>query len=175
MKLSAFGHLTAGRNRRAVFLVAAIFSLDAQSRYAKQSTQLGDIECRLRDLPNVLFATASVYPGESLFVYPYQPIWYSLTGGVNPTSYDFLQPGMMTLADESRVLHELEANPPDWVIWHNLSPRVVFSIWPHSDPATLHFNRIESYIRSHYAQLKPPDPSHKYAIAIFNRIGSQRN
>ena len=133
-------------------------------------TELGSVRCTARDQPNVEFATATIQPQESLFVYPYQPIWYSLTGGINPTSYDFLQPGMMTLEDEMKVLAQLEAHPPQWIIWHNLPPRTVLAFWPTSNRETLHFARIESFIRTHYAQVRPPDPTVHYAIAIFGRL-----
>ena len=134
-------------------------------------TQLGTVQCRGRDGRNVQFATSIVNPGDTLFVYPYQPIWYSLTGGVNPTRFDFLQPGMMTLENETEELKELEAKPPQWVIWHNLPARTVLAIWPHSDPATLRFQHIEHFIRTRYSQVQPADRSFRYAIAIFHRIG----
>lgn len=132
-------------------------------------TQLGEVLCNPSDRPSIEFAIAAVQPGESLFVFPYQPIWYSLTGGVNPTYYDFLQPGMMTAEDEARCLRELEARPPDWVIWHNLPAKTVLAIWPHSNPATLRFTRIEQFIRTHYRQVRPPDPHARYSIAVFGR------
>ena len=77
----------------------------------------------------------------------------------------------MTLDDETQVLQQLTASPPDWVIWHNLLPRTVLAIWPHSDPATLHFQRIEHFIRTRYSQVQPPERGYRYAIAIFHRIG----
>ena len=103
-------------------------------------------------------------------MYPYQPIWYALTGAQNPIRFDFLQPGMMTRDDETEALEQLTAHPPRWVIWHNLPPRTVLAIWPSSDPATLHFQRIEQWIRTQYSQVKPPDPGFRYSIAIFERI-----
>ena len=151
-------------------LVAVVMAVGKPSPATVVKTELGSVLCTARDQPNIEFATATVQPQESLFVYPYQPIWYSVTGGVNPTSYDFLQPGMMTLADEGKVLAQLEAHPPQWVIWHNLSPRTVLAFWPNSNRETLHFARIEFYIRTHYAQVRPPDPGVHYAIAIFGRL-----
>lgn len=134
------------------------------------STQLGEVACTYRDQPNVDFATSVIQPGTSLFVYPYQPIWYSLTGGVNPTRFNFLQPGMMTLKDEGTALRELMAHPPQWVIWHKLTPQMVLTIWPNSDRSTLQFKRIENWIRANYTQVAPPNPHYRYAIAIFHKI-----
>jgi hypothetical protein len=79
---------------------------------------------------------------------------------------------MMTLEDESQALEQLTAHPPQWLIWHNLPPRTVLAFWPHSNPATLHFSRLEQFIRSRYSQVRPPDPTFRYAIAIFRRVES---
>ncbi len=133
------------------------------------STQLGELHCTYRDQPNVDFATSVIQPGDSLFVYPYQPIWYSLTGGVNPTRFNFLQPGMMTAGDETAVLQQLTVHPPRWVIWHKLSPQMVLAIWPNSDRSTLQFKTIEQFIRKRYSQVPPPAHRYHYAIALFER------
>ena len=93
--------------------------------------------------------------------------------GDQPTRLDFLQPGMMTADDEIERLRELKANPPEWVIWHNLPPRTVLAIWPHSDLANLRFAHIEQFIKSNYSQAQPPDRSVRYGIAVFHRIGGQ--
>ena len=150
--------------------VVIFFTVAARRPAVPVSTQLGEVLCRPQDQRSIEFATAAVQPGESLFVFPYQPIWYSLTGGRNPTYYDFLQPGMMTAEDESRALRELNANPPQWVIWHNLPAKAILAIWPNSNPSTLKFPRIEAFIRKNYRQVRLPDPNAHYSIAIFGRL-----
>ena len=148
------------------------YSLHRHGEKARRSSQpqLGEVLCRPQDQRSIEFATAAVQPGESLFVFPYQPIWYSLTGGRNPTYYDFLQPGMMTAEDESKTLRELEANSPQWVIWHNLPVKAIFAIWPNSNPSTFKFPRIENFIRTNYRQVRPPDPTARYSVAVFGRV-----
>ncbi len=86
----------------AICAAVIFFTVTARRPTVPVSTQLGEVLCRPQDQRSVEFATAAVQPGESLFVFPYQPIWYSLTRARNPTYYDFLQPGMMTAEDESR-------------------------------------------------------------------------
>ena len=154
----------------AICAAVIFFTVTARRPTVPVSTQLGEVLCRPQDERSVEFATAAVQPGESLFVFPYQPIWYSLTGGRNPTYYDFLQPGMMTAEDESKALRELKANPPQWVIWHNLPVKAILAIWPNSNPGTFKFLRIEEFIRTNYRQVRPPDPTARYSVAVFGRV-----
>ena len=154
----------------AICSTVIFFTLTARRPTVPVSTQLGEVFCRPQDQRSIEFATAAVQPGESLFVFPYQPIWYSLTGARNPTYYDFLQPGMMTAEDESETLRELEANPPQRVIWHNLPVKAIVAIWPNSNPSTFKFRRIEAFVRTNYRQVQAPDPATRYSIAIFGRV-----
>jgi hypothetical protein len=91
-----------------------------------------------------------IQPGESLFVFPYLPIVYFLTGGRNPTRYSYLQPGMMTKEDEEIALAELLANPPRWVLYSDVPKEAYLRIWPNSDPTRLRMPSIEEFIRSRY-------------------------
>ncbi len=159
----------------AISAVACLIVLDALTHLpptVSVTTQLGEVACQYRAEPNVEFAASVIQPGDNLFVYPYQPIWYALTGGVNSTRFNFLQPGMMTPEDENTALRELTAHPPQWVIWHKLTPQMVLTIWPNSDRSTLQFGKIEHWIRANYNQIAPPNPRYHYAIAIFRKNGS---
>ena len=150
-------------------LTIAIFGMAQLPRLVPVNTELGSAKCRPYDQPNIDFAMRTIQPGEKAFVYPYEPIWYSITGGVNPTHFNFLQPGMMTLEDESAALKQLGDDPPQWILWHSLPQKMVLAIWPHSDPATLRFKRIERFILTHYSRVRPPVPQFHYSIAIFGR------
>ena len=163
LRLGAAGLLAAS-------LVTVVTLCAGKPADALVKTELGTVSCSPHHQPKLHIPTAPIKPGETLFVYPYQPIWYSLTGAINPTGYDFLQPGMMTLEDESKVLGQLEKQPPQWILWHTLPPRTVLAFWPNSDRATLRFARIEKFIRTHYARVAPPNPTVLYAIAIFGGL-----
>src|SRR5262249_42743926 len=52
----------------------------------------------------------SLTQGEKMFVYPYEPLYYYLTGTFSPTRYDFLQPGMHTPEQFQESLRALEAD-----------------------------------------------------------------
>jgi hypothetical protein len=93
---------------------------------------------------------AHVSPGDSLFAFPYEPVYYFLTAGQNPTRYLWLQPGMMSSSDESTALTKLRARPPQWIIYRDLAPADYLRIWPGSDPAHLRMKSIEDWIRANY-------------------------
>ena len=92
----------------------------------------------------------SVRPGDTLFVYPYEPVVYFVTAARNVTRYSFLQPGMMTSADEQSALSDLRESPPDWVYYSDVPAKAYLRIWPNSDPSRLRFENIERWIREEY-------------------------
>ena len=91
-----------------------------------------------------------VHPGVSLFVFPYFATIYFLTHGVNPTHFSYLQPGLMTDDDEATALKELQARPPEWVLYEDVSPEMYLKHWPSSDPSRLRMNSIEQFFKVNY-------------------------
>ena len=79
--------------------------------------------CRMSRLPMFERLIQTVRPGDSLFVYPYMPMQYVVTQARNPTRYSYLMPGMMTRIQETEALGELEARPPEWLLYMQLSPQ----------------------------------------------------
>lgn len=94
-----------------------------------------------------------VRPGDSMFVFPYEPVSLFLSGGRNPTHYSFLQPGMMTASDEQAAVADLRAHPPRWVYYSDVPPEAYLRIWPTSDPARLRMPEIEGFIRAQYREV----------------------
>ncbi len=95
---------------------------------------------------------ARVKPADTLFVFPYRPLLYFVTGAQNPTRYSFLQPGMFSDKEESEALSELQAHPPRLVIYAYISPERYMRIWPASDPRRLRMPGIEDFLRDNYRQ-----------------------
>lgn len=112
--------------------------------------QVGDLE--------KLFAT--VHPGASLFVYPYLPIAYFLTQARNPTRYAYLNPGMMTHADEAAVLAQLQADPPEWLLYLRLSREEFLRVFPHGETLDWRYQTLEDWLNRNYS------PSESPAISI---------
>jgi hypothetical protein len=95
---------------------------------------------------------ANIQPADTLFVYPYEPLFYFLTQAHNPTRYLWLQPGMMSDADERTAVSELIPHPPKWVLYRDLAPTDYLRIWPGSDPTRLRMKLVEEFISANYVR-----------------------
>ncbi len=152
----------------AVALVAFGVSISGLTREPSMKTRVGTIRAVPQDQALIAALDDSIPAGASLYVYPYLPVVYFLTRTENPASYDFLQPGMMTTEDEQRVLAELQAHPPDYVVYFEFPPATFFGIWPNANPRRARFPLIESYLHQNYFLLK--DVHHPVAeFAILAR------
>jgi hypothetical protein len=94
-----------------------------------------------------------IKPGDSVFSFPYLPAAYYYLNARNPSTYTFLQPGMMTQEDERRALAELRADPPQWVIYEKFPPEAVLSIWPGTDPSRIPMVAMDGYLSGHYREV----------------------
>ena len=135
-----------------LWLLACALLIGASTATLPRSiaTRVGDVRCSSRHYALLSALQAKIKPGDTLFVHPYLPILYFVTGGVNPTRYSFLQPGMMTGQDEANAVAELKARPPRWIVWHDFSPELILANWPNSDPKRLHFRAVEDFILINY-------------------------
>ena len=102
--------------------------------------------------PNARLAEvkAEVPRGSELYVHPYMPVLYFLTGTRNPTRYDYLAPGMMTAADEARVLADLQQRPPERVMYLKLKREEFLRVFPNATRLSERFPRIEEWIERNY-------------------------
>ena len=96
-----------------VFLSSTAFGMamlsGALSAHHKVRTIRGTV--RTDDADRSLeYVQANVTPGEKMFVYPYEPMYYYLTGTVSPTGFDFLQLGMHTPEQFQESLRALAAD-----------------------------------------------------------------
>lgn len=103
---------------------------------------------------------AAVHPGASLYVYPYLPVAYFLTQARNPTRYAYLNPGMMTHANELAVLGQLQADPPEWLLYMKLSREEFLRVFPHGEGLDWRFETLEDWLDRNYA------PSEKPAVSV---------
>jgi len=55
--------------------------------------------------------------GDPILTLPLNPIFYFLTDRVNPTRYDWILPGMLTVEEEQRMVEGLKINRPKMVIF----------------------------------------------------------
>jgi hypothetical protein len=113
-------------------------------------THVGAVRAAPAGRSIIRLATARITPGDTLFVYPYLPMLYFLTGARNPTRYSFLQPGMMQAADYEKTLADLRGHPPKWVFYFALPLETYHGIWPAADPHALNLTPVDHFILSNY-------------------------
>jgi hypothetical protein len=100
-----------------LIVAAALWIVAAPPRLPYRiQTQAGEVECSKKHYILLSGLQRAIKPGDGLFVFPYPPMVYFVTGGVNPTRYSFTQPGMMNADDEASVIADLRARPPQWVV-----------------------------------------------------------
>jgi hypothetical protein len=149
--------IATSRIRVTVALVTMIIAVSYLGLAVKQrmgetvmATPIGRVHGDPSDLAMLQDVEARVLGFEGLFVFPYRPILYFVTGARNPTRYSFLQPGMFPEKDELTALNELKADPPAWIFYMDLPEGVYMRIWPASDRARLRMGHIEDFIRGNY-------------------------
>lgn len=113
-------------------------------------TRIGPVRAGPAERSIIDLANSKIRPGDSLFVYPYLPIVYFLTGAQNPTRYSYLQPGMMEAPAYSEALKELRARPPQWIFYFAIPLATYHGIWPAANPAALDLTPVDHYIISNY-------------------------
>ena len=149
-------HLLAARARAwltiSVAVWAAVFALQGQlpGRFVPLHTPVGEVQASAAEAPLVAELLSRVQPGQSLFVYPYKPLFYFLTQTTNPTRYSYLEAGMMTSEDARLALSELEARPPEWVLYMDLDRSEFARVFPGGKRLNPHYPQLESWIKANY-------------------------
>ena len=137
----------------ALIIVACLFlasSVHHDRATQKIATRAGELRCTPADALVLSALVSRIHPHDGLFVFPYIPVIYFITGGQNPTRYSFLQPGLMTDDVGSAALAELQSHPPRWIFWWQAPTSFWILTWPNIDPTRLPFPSIESFIESNY-------------------------
>ena len=137
----------------AVCLMAILpvgYQVYLRARMIRIETRVGEVVATPEDAALIDAVEQQVGRGDSVFCFPYLPIFYFLTLGENPTRFSYLQPGMMSDADEALALGELQARPPGKILYQDVGPEMILRIWPASDPARLRMRRIETFVSGNY-------------------------
>jgi hypothetical protein len=132
------------------FFASAFLMERAQLQTAE--SRAGQIVGDRQELSFVRSLERAVKPGESLFVFPYMPVAYFVTGGANPTRYAFLHPGLMTNQDEREALSDLEKHPPAKVLYAPLTGYELLRMFPGSAVSRLKMPRIDAWLADHYQE-----------------------
>jgi hypothetical protein len=131
---------------------AAVFALQAQLPGSLEALQtpVGEVRAGAGEAPVVEELLTRVRPHQSLFVYPYKPLLYFLTQADNPTRYPYLSPGLMTNEDARLALSELQASPPEWVLYMDLDRTGFARLFPSANGFDPHFPQLEHWIQANY-------------------------
>jgi len=97
------------------------------------------------------FLQANVRPGEEMLIYPYEPLYYYLTGTFSAIRLEYLQPGMHTADQFRQAALELSAKRPRVVLFEPTFREKVPLGWPNTPLATLVApDPVQEYIFAHY-------------------------
>jgi 4-amino-4-deoxy-L-arabinose transferase-like glycosyltransferase len=159
---AAFAHLLPARIGAwlAMFMLvlAAVFSANFFNTLRATTavpSQVGTLRVPSADAKSMQDLIGHVRPGDGLFVYPYMPIHYFLTQAKNPTQFSFLAPGMMTDREASVALAEIEARPPQWLLYLKLSREEFLRVFPHGANLKWRFEALENWLEDNYEPLEP--------------------
>jgi hypothetical protein len=143
--------------------------LAATDQFAGYPSRAGQVRGDSSDLQALERLEKAVPQGETLYVYPYMPVMGFYLGARNPVSFSYLQPGMMSSADEARVLADLQRNPPRFVLKQWLPRDQVLNIWPGSDLSRMDFILIEEFLASRYRFVDQYESSH-FRLRLLERL-----
>lgn len=131
---------------------AALFAMQPQlaGSIMRLHTPVGEVRASAAEAPLLGELLSRVQPHQSLFVYPYKPLFYFLTQAENPTRYSYLAPGMMGDADSRLALRELQAHPPEWVLYLDLNQAEFERVFPSGKNFDAHFPALEDWIKANY-------------------------
>jgi hypothetical protein len=105
--------------------------LESRNAQHPTTTVHGTIRTREAD-PVLAYLQTNTKPGDRILVYPYQALYYYLSGTFSPTSFDFLQPGMHGPEQFQQALNEIESRPPGVVIFETSFADKIRLGWPNT-------------------------------------------
>jgi len=160
---AALASLLPARTASWLSIVSILLSTVFASNYFRDlresspvASPAGILQVARDQAPDVQRLMQQVHPGDSLFVYPYMPMQYVLTQAHNPTRYSYLMPGMMTRSQASEALSELEARPPEWLLYMPLSREEVLRVFPNATGREWRFADLESWMQQNYRPVEGP-------------------
>ncbi len=118
----------------------------------------------------VEYLQANVPPGEKIFIYPYQPMYYYLTATFSPTRYEYLQPGMHTAAQFQEAISELASDRTRLVLFEPAFKEKIPLSWP-STPASVLAARDAGadYILANYRPCAIVSSAFWHLVAMWRR------
>ena len=95
------------------------------------------------------YVQKQVKPANSLFVYPYLPLYNYLTATHSPARFDFFQPGMNTPKQAEEIIASLKAKDTS-VLFEPWFAEKFANSWPGTPPAAIARDPVADYIVRNY-------------------------
>jgi hypothetical protein len=133
-----------------VVLFAVFNVLVAQAARTKMVTRRGAVYTFADDAA-LEFLDRQTQPGEDVFVYPYYPMYYFLSGTTNPTRFSILLYHNNTDAQFQEVISALERRKVRYVLWDTVVDGQNLKQWfPNYQQPPREKLMIEPYLKAHY-------------------------
>ncbi|MGH9538981.1 MAG: ArnT family glycosyltransferase [Terriglobales bacterium] len=116
-------------------------------------TRRGLVRVSARDTV-VEYTQARVAAGEKILVYPYLPLYYYLTDTLNPTRYEYFQPGMHTRQQAQEMLAQISAAHLAVVLFDGSFWEKIPTSWPGTPLSAIMRDPIADYIQREYRVCK---------------------
>lgn len=101
--------------------------------------------------PGLVMSVRAFSAGETVLVYPHEPMYYFLSATFSPTRFDFLQPGMNTPDQFEQAARDLAGNPPQLVLFQSAFRRKAQTIWASTPRAQFsHVDPVEDFLKANY-------------------------
>jgi hypothetical protein len=136
------------------------------------ASPVGRLRVEKEQLAGMERLLARVGPGQTLYVYPYSPIYYFVTQAKNPTRFSFLAPGMMSGREEEEALSQLRTRPPEWVMYLQISRQGFLRVFPSATGLDHRFRALEGWLEKNYQPLSGPAVS-VMGYELWRRVPAQ--
>ena len=133
-------------------MLASVNLLVCLTAPVRVTTPVGSMALFARN-PVIEFTNSHVRPGESIFVYPYSPIYYFLARAVNPTRFSYLIYGQHTPGQILEAVGSIERDRTKYVIWDTTFEAAATSLMPDYQPPSEAEKIMEPYLNSRYTEI----------------------
>jgi 4-amino-4-deoxy-L-arabinose transferase-like glycosyltransferase len=123
--------------------------LGARAAHNQVATRRGVVTTGRKDTV-IDYVQAHVPAGETIFVYPYLPLYYYLTGTFSPGRYDYFQPGMHTREQAEEIVRELATGRVRVVLFETNFLDKVSNSWPGTPLKAIAADPVADYIARNY-------------------------
>lgn len=121
-----------------------------RNAHLRLSTRRGTLKACFSDsvLP---YIQANVTVGDKILIYPYQPLYYYLSGTFSPTVFEYLQPGLHTSKQIQDAISQLAADQTRLVLFElTFGGDKIQQVWPSTPPEVLARDQMADFIFGHY-------------------------